>query len=37
MKQKDYHKAAEYYQKALELSPSDFELLVDYTQALKEK
>ena len=36
MKQKDYHKAAEYYQKALELSPSDFELLVDYTQALKE-
>ncbi|MGN5883568.1 tetratricopeptide repeat protein [Staphylococcus simulans] len=36
LKHRDYHKAAEHYRKVLELSPSDFEALKDYTTALTE-
>lgn len=36
LKHRDYQKAAEYYHKVLELSPSDFEALQDYTTALTE-
>lgn len=36
LKHRDFKKAATYYQKVLELSPSDFDALVDYTKALQE-